>query len=1054
MLVVASAAVATDAQAISIAPVSYLVTFAPVPLSSAPSAAALPPVGAALNAAAARLDARTGVNSVRPLGGGVALATTTLTAAQLRAQPGVASVERDVALTLTDDTAAGEPGVAPVPAPAPTPDPAEPGQWHLRNGGTRLSYGFSGIANADIDATDAWPVSTGRGIVVAVSDTGVALNHVDLAANLWHNVDDTCGNGLDDDHNGYIDDCNGWDFGDRDNDPSPGDEHGTHVAGLLGAARNGKGTVGVAPEVTIMPLKITADRTGILPLSAGVASIMYAADNGANIVNTSWGLLGPSTALRTALLYARSKGVLVVAGAGNNGLLLGGATSFSPGSYSGELDNVISVAATDLADRLATFSNRGAVTLSAPGAYLYSTVPWGWTYKSGTSMASPVVAGAAALVLAHEPDLTAAEVRQRLVDTVDTPLELTQGGAGRLNVGRALGATRTTVARTMPSSTLLPYENNMLTLQLGPAQADDTFQLDLMQPDGTAMTSTAGVGAPSITVGPLVPRTAYFGVLTVTGSTGTVATSFALTALDTPKPPTITKVSATATDALVEFAPGPATGVRIARYDVVVNGTTVSVPATSRTAVVRGLTVDTTYDAVAVAIGADGTRGRSAATSFTTAQASDVPTVTLAPVIRGAAISIGALAAAPGRPAITGYEVKAGPTTVRFAAAADGKASGTVPGLTGGKDTTVNVTVLHGLLNGRRADVGTVTPTPAPLPSGALNPVAAVNGSTVTITWEASSNVLGYVAKLGSSSTYVGAGGLTASLPTPPRAGSYVATITALGTYGNTNVDVPVQVDPVGPGAATNIVAVVNGASTAVTWTAATGWVSSYEIQVGGGRVVTASGSATSTIVATPLVAGPTTVRVVAINPLGRTEATAAITIVAAAPAAPPNLQGVVAGNLYRLTWTATPNEWRTGYAIKRNGTTLFTLPPTATAAAVAMPTTAGTYAFDVVAMNPWGGTPATASLVLAGDPPAAPADGRVTTNGNVLVVSWTPSPGYVTAYQIVRTGPGGVASTYNVPPTASTLSTTLPARGTHTYTITAVNAFGRTSSTVTFTRS
>ena len=1042
LLIAASAAVTTDAQAIGIASTTYLVTLAPVVPAAGASApdvapeAAEPPVGAALAAAATRLDARPGVAAVRLLGGGVAVATTTLTAAQLAAQPGVASVERDVSVQL-----------------ASAPDPAEPGQWHLRNTGARTSYGLTGIANADVDATDAWPVSTGTGIVVAVSDSGVAMNHVDLAANIWHNADETCGNGLDDDHNGYIDDCAGWDFGDHDKDPSSSDEHGTHVAGLIAGARNDLGGVGLAPDARIMPLKITATKGGAMPLSAGIASIMYAADNGARIVNVSWGLVGPSTAMRTALLYAQSKGVLVVCAAGNNGLVLGGAMVYSPGSYASELNNVINVAASDLSDKMTTFSNRGAVTLTAPGAYLYSSVPWGWTYKSGTSMAASLVSGAAALVAAADPGLSAAAIRQRLVDTVDTPVTLTQGGAGRLDAARAVGATRTTSGRTMPSSTLMPFENNMLSLQLGTAAADDTFTMVAMKPDGTAFTATGPSGTSSLTVGPTVARTPYFVVLTASGSAGTATTSFVVVAQDTPNPPTITSVASTATDVLVNLVPGPVSGVRLHHFDITVNGTTVSIPGTGRSAVVRGLTTGTTYGAVAVAVGVDGSRGRSAATSFTTSEASDAPTVTLAPVIRGATVTVDPLGPGVGRPIITGYEVKAGGVTARIAAAPDGHASGTVTGLTGGAVTPVTVTVLHGQLLGQHVAAGTVTPLVAPLPGGAQNAAAQVNGSTVAFTWDASTNATGYVVKLESSAMTLGGGALAASLPTPTRTGSYVATITANGQYGTTVVQVPVQVDPIGPGPATNIVAAVNGGSMAVTWTAATGWVTSYEVQVGTGKILTAPASATSTIVATPLIAGPATVRVTAINPLGRTNASASATVVSTPPSAPANAQGVVVASQFRLMWTPTVGEWRTGYTIKRNGVAVLGLPTTASATTLSMPVVAGTYTYEIVATNPWGATAAAVSLVVAATPPPVVTNLRASANGSVLVVSWTPAAGFLSGYTVTRTGPGGSPTVINTPATSSSVSMSLPVQGTHTFTITATNPFGKSTATVLWTR-
>jgi subtilisin family serine protease len=248
-------------------------------------------------------------------------------------------------------------------------------------------------------------------VVVAVIDSGVDYEHPDLEDNMWTNSEEIAGNSKDDDGNGYVDDVYGYDWIDSDSDPMDDNSHGTHVAGIIGAVGdNSLGVTGVSPEVSIMALRfMDADGNGT---TSGVAqAITYAADNGADIINASFAGTSSSVLMEEAIEYASDKGVLFVAAAGNSGED-NDATPSYPASY--DIDNILAVAATDSDDELASFSNYGetSVDMAAPGVSILSTVP-GEDYEtmSGTSMATPHVAGAAAVLLAEKPNLSVKRLR-------------------------------------------------------------------------------------------------------------------------------------------------------------------------------------------------------------------------------------------------------------------------------------------------------------------------------------------------------------------------------------------------------------------------------------------------------------------------------------------------------------------------------------------------------------------------------------------------------------------------------------------------------------------
>ncbi|HQR05482.1 MAG TPA: Ig-like domain-containing protein [Gemmatales bacterium] len=320
------------------------------------------------------------------------------------------------------------------------------GLWGMNNTGQTIQ-GQQGTADADIDAPEAWDISKGSGnFVIAVIDTGVDYSHSDLAANIWSNPGEIPGDGIDNDGNGFVDDVHGWDFVNNNNAPLDDNNHGTHTAGTIGAVgNNGNGVVGVNWNVKIMPLKFLG-AGGSGTTADAIKAVNYAVKNGAKISSNSWGG-GPYDAiLDDVLSNAATKGHLFIAAAGNGGSD-NDLDPFYPASY--DSPNVIAVAATDNKDKLAGFSQYGAtsVDLAAPGVNILSTKPNNsYQFLSGTSMATPAVAGAAALIWDFYPQFTYTDVIRRLFVTVDKIASLTGVVAtgGRLNVYRALSNTAPT----------------------------------------------------------------------------------------------------------------------------------------------------------------------------------------------------------------------------------------------------------------------------------------------------------------------------------------------------------------------------------------------------------------------------------------------------------------------------------------------------------------------------------------------------------------------------------------------------------------------------------
>ena len=306
-----------------------------------------------------------------------------------------------------------------------------------------------------INASVAWDQTTGSSaIVVADIDTGVDRNHPDLAANIWTNPGELPNNGIDDDKNGYIDDYYGWNFVKNTGDPMDDHGHGTHTAGTIAAVGNNAiGVVGVNWQAKIMVLKFL-DSGGSGSLDSGIKALQYAADMGARVSSNSWGCECNSVAMDDAVKYEHDKGMVMVAAAGNDN---SDAISFSPTSA----DYAVSVAASDSNDAKASFSNWGErIDVAAPGVYILSTIAANDTLcaprnatigtiyciLSGTSMATPHVAGLAALLLSKNPSLNNEEIRQIIrlgADDLGTPGKDSKFGYGRINAAGSMALANT-----------------------------------------------------------------------------------------------------------------------------------------------------------------------------------------------------------------------------------------------------------------------------------------------------------------------------------------------------------------------------------------------------------------------------------------------------------------------------------------------------------------------------------------------------------------------------------------------------------------------------------
>jgi subtilisin family serine protease len=327
--------------------------------------------------------------------------------------------------------------------------------WGMHNTGQN-----GGVADIDIDAPEAWDLTTGSSsVVIGNIDSGIHWAHPDLAANIWSNPGEIAGNGIDDDGNGYIDDIRGWDFWSNDNDPTDPNGHGTHTAGTIGAVGNNSvGVVGVAWNVRLIGLKV-GDAGPSISVAGATAALNYVADlkqRGINVraTNNSWGGGGYSQSLLNAINLNNTRGIMFLAAAGNAGANNDVSPNY-PSNY--DVQNVIAVANITRTGARNSTSSYGATTvdLGAPGTDTLSTLP-GTSYgsASGTSMATPHVTGTVALMVAARPNATIAEIRSALLSTTDPTASMagiTVTG-GRLNAFKAVQAIMTDVIPPDPPS--------------------------------------------------------------------------------------------------------------------------------------------------------------------------------------------------------------------------------------------------------------------------------------------------------------------------------------------------------------------------------------------------------------------------------------------------------------------------------------------------------------------------------------------------------------------------------------------------------------------------
>jgi thermitase len=295
-------------------------------------------------------------------------------------------------------------------------------------------------ADHDIDAPTAWDTRTGCA-KVAILDTGIDTNHPDLQANVYKS-DDKPNNGKDDDKNGYVDDTYGYNAIEGKGSGEDDNGHGTHVAGIVGArGSNAVGDAGTCWSTKLVAVKFMNSK-GKGSTSNAIEGIEYAVKRGLKIINCSFGSSASSSALHDAVDYAQDKNVLLVVAAGNDGDNLEKHPIY-PASYTDS--NILAVAASTSGDTLASFSNFGpdSVDLAAPGDGIYSTyLGGGYRVLSGTSMASPYVAGVAAMLRKQESDATYGELRKAIRKKVDKPpaFDGKVVSDGRLNSARALAA--------------------------------------------------------------------------------------------------------------------------------------------------------------------------------------------------------------------------------------------------------------------------------------------------------------------------------------------------------------------------------------------------------------------------------------------------------------------------------------------------------------------------------------------------------------------------------------------------------------------------------------
>jgi len=291
--------------------------------------------------------------------------------------------------------------------------------WGLSNSGQSIPELGQGISGVDVGALKTWQIESGsKKVSVAVLDTGIDMHHEDLKNNLWTNYLEVKENSLDDDHNGFVNDIHGWNFVNDTSIIQDDNNHGSAVSGVIGAdAKNGKGTRGLAENISLMTVKIL-DANGSGTTERAVRGIEYAVKNGAAVINASWGGTLYDQVLFDTIKWANEQGVLVVCAAGNEGKNNDiDEQPIYPASF--KIPNILSVAAHDFKGELAPFSNFGKQTVhvSAPGVGVFSSVRGGYQFMNGTSFAAPFVAAMSALLKWREPELKPEQISKRISST-------------------------------------------------------------------------------------------------------------------------------------------------------------------------------------------------------------------------------------------------------------------------------------------------------------------------------------------------------------------------------------------------------------------------------------------------------------------------------------------------------------------------------------------------------------------------------------------------------------------------------------------------------------
>lgn len=403
-------------------------------------------------------------------------------------------------------------------------DPSLGSQWHLTT----------------INAAGAWNYfSTGSTIKIAIVDNAIDRTHQDLSGNLWTNPGEIASNGIDDDGNGYIDDINGYDVADNDNNPNPPNntfDHGTHCAGIADAKTNNAiGIAGMGYSCKLMCVKTTANSASPSSVTNGYDGVVYAVSAGADVISMSWGGTGSSSTAQNIMTWANAQGAVLVAAAGNSNVN----TMFYPAGYV----ECIAVAATASNDAKASFSNYGTwVDISAPGNNIYSTLPSNaYGNMSGTSMACPLVAGLAGLMLSLNPMMTPANVRTCIVNNAvninaQNPSYIGQLGGGRIDANASMAC----VGATLNLPPVANFYANVTTVTAGGSVSFTNTSLYCYAGTTYSWTFTGGTPAsstlqtpPAITYN--TPGT-YNVSLTVTNTNGNntyVATNYIVVAAPT-----------------------------------------------------------------------------------------------------------------------------------------------------------------------------------------------------------------------------------------------------------------------------------------------------------------------------------------------------------------------------------------------------------------------------------------------------------------------------------------------------------------------------------------